>query len=64
MEHKSITEFAKLKGISRQSVHNLLKNGQLDSKEIVGKRCVVYNKKARDYKPNPGRRNDLKGGKK
>jgi len=56
----TIKEFAKQKGVSRQSVHSLINNNRLDTKVMFGKRLIVNNKIARDYRPNPGRRTDLK----
>lgn len=59
-KYLTITEFVKLKGVSRQSVHSLINSNRLDTKVMFGKRLIVNNKKAKDYQPNPGRRTDLK----
>ena len=59
-KYLTITEFVKLKGVSRQSVHSLINGNRLDTKVMFVKRLIVNNKKANDYQPNPGRRTDLK----
>lgn len=64
MEIKTISEFAKMKGVSRQTVHSLIKSRKLNTSEFLGKKVIILDKKAQDWKPEPGKRTDLKGGKK
>lgn len=57
-------EFADLKGVSRQTVHSLIKTGKINTAEIYGKKLIVLDRTAKEWKAEPGKRNDLKGAKK
>jgi len=62
MELIRATEFAKRKGVSRQTVHSLIQSKKLNTREFAGMKLIVMNKKATNWKPEPGKRTDLKKG--
>jgi len=62
MEIISLKEFAEKKNISRQTVHSLIKSKKITVTEFLGKKVIVYDEKAKNWKPEPGKRTDLKKG--
>ena len=60
MELIRATEYAKLKKVSRQTVHSLIKSKTIHTKEFAGMKLIVMDKKAQEWKPEPGKRTDLK----
>ena len=54
MIYSSIPEFAKLKGVSRQTVYSAIKRKEIDSVYLYGKILIPSNKKSKNYKPHQG----------
>ena len=50
MEYKTISNFARLKGVSKQRIHELVELGRFDILEIDGVRFIVLNEKAANYR--------------
>lgn len=61
MKGLTILEFAKLKKVSAQTVRFQIRKGNLETQTLYGGRVklIVMNKKAREWKTQPGRRTDL-----
>lgn len=64
MEIITIKEFAQQKKVSRQTVHSLITSKKINTSEFLGKKVIIYDDKAKNWKPEPGKRTDLKKGKK
>jgi len=62
MKGLTISEYAKLKKVSEPTVRFQIRNKNLDTVLLYGGRVklIKMNKKARDWKPQPGKRTDLK----
>lgn len=65
MEHLTPSQFAKMKGVSRETVRSLINKGKINTTEIYGKKVIILDRTAKKWKPEPGKRFDLlKGAKK
>lgn len=62
MELISLKEFADKKKVSRQTVHSLIKSKKIKTSEFLGKKVIIYDDTAKNWKPEPGKRTDLKKG--
>lgn len=47
---KTLSNFGKMKGLSRQRVHILVQDGRFDTIEIDGVKFIVLNDKAENFK--------------
>lgn len=47
---KTLPNFGKMKGLSKQRIHILVKDGRFDTIEIDGVKFIVLNDKALNYK--------------
>ncbi len=54
-----ITDFAKIKRVSRQTVYSLIKKNKINTKNIGSVRFIILNETAKKWQPEQGKRSDL-----